>query len=96
MYFLHLIIFWILHHPLILKEDPSISVDCVVFGYDEMRLNALLVKRTLNHSDTSTTTVWTLTGNHIYQEEALEEAAARVLRDLTGLEDVYLELVKEA
>ena len=80
-----------LPNSIILKEDPSISVDCVVFGYDEMRLNALLVKRTLNQSDTSTSTVWTLTGNHIYQKEPLEEAAARVLRDLTGLEDVYLE-----
>lgn len=56
-----------------------------------MRLNTLLVKRTLKRPNNSAITDWTLTGNHIYKEEPLAAAAARVLRDLTGLENIYLE-----
>lgn len=69
-----------------------ISVDCVVFGFDSEGLNVLLVDRALNDSDGNTLfTDMTLTGNHIYEGETIQHAADRILNDLTGLKDIYLE-----
>lgn len=72
-----------------------ISVDCVVFGFDSEKLNVLVVERTL--SDGSGEVEFsdlTLTGNHIYEDETIVEAADRILFDLTGLADIYLEQFK--
>ncbi|MEQ9297923.1 MAG: NUDIX domain-containing protein [Cyclobacteriaceae bacterium] len=78
-----------------MELSSSISVDCVVFGYDEERLNVLLVERTLSDPPSSDfTSDWTLTGNHVYQDETIEAAASRVLFDLTGLTEIYLEQFK--
>ena len=72
-----------------------ISVDCVIFGYDAEKLNVLLVKRTLSDDDqTDLILDWTLTGNHVYEDEAIEEAANRILFELTGFLDIYLEQFK--
>lgn len=70
-----------------------ISVDCVIFGYDFESLNVLLVDRTLKNENTGEIvfTDLTLTGNHIYEHETLDAAAQRILFDLTGLNDIYLE-----
>ena len=72
---------------------PNISVDCVIFGFDFDKLNVILVSRTLNDPDSGEEIIsdFTLTGNHVYREEQLEDAAKRVLFDLTGLENIYLE-----
>lgn len=78
-----------------MELSNSLSVDCVVFGYDEERLNVLLVKRKLSNLPSSEfTSDWTLTGNHVYQDETIESAASRVLFDLTGLSNIYLEQYK--
>ena len=73
-----------------------ISVDCVVFGYDSERLNVLVVNRTLTSQDGSSLihSDYTLTGNHVYEDETIEDAANRILFDLTGLQDIYLEQFK--
>lgn len=74
--------------------NKHLSVDCVVFGYDSKNLNVLLVKRTL--SDESNGYIfyfsdYTLAGNHVYINEKIDAAASRILFDLTGLENIYLE-----
>ncbi|SMO69542.1 hypothetical protein SAMN06265379_10578 [Saccharicrinis carchari] len=77
------------------KLNDYISVDCVVFGFDFEKLNVLVVERTL--SDDSGKVEFsdlTLTGNHIYEDETIVEAADRILFDLTGLYDIYLEQFK--
>lgn len=73
--------------------NPYISVDCVIFGYDEGELFVLLVEREMKDETNGKVRFadLTLTGNHIYQDEELDDAAARVLFDLTGLKEVYLE-----
>ncbi len=73
-----------------------ISVDCVIFGFDFEKLNVLLVDRTLTDNETGDVlfTDHTLTGNHIYEDETIENAAHRVLFELTGLQNVYLEQFK--
>jgi hypothetical protein len=72
--------------------NPNISVDCVIFGYDLKDLNVLLVERTLiSESGEEVFSDHTLLGNHIYEEEDIYDAARRILQDLTGFEDIFLE-----
>ncbi len=67
----------------------------MIFGYDGEELNVLLVERTLSDEIQSDFRPdWTLVGNHIYEEEDILDAASRVLYDLTGLRDIYLEQFK--
>jgi len=75
------------------KIIPNLSVDCVIFGFDSKDLNVLLVERTLiNKIDGSVVfSDYTLTGNHVLINENPNEAAVRILNDLTGLQDIYLE-----
>lgn len=72
--------------------NNTISVDCVIFGFDFEKLNVLLVDRVLLDEKTGDELFsdLTLTGNHIFEHESLEDAAARILFDLTGLENIYL------
>lgn len=72
---------------------PNISVDCVIFGFDFEKLNVILVKRNLTDPKTKQELIsdFTLTGNHVYVDEFLVDAAKRVLFDLTGLHDIFLE-----
>jgi 8-oxo-dGTP diphosphatase len=75
------------------KLMPSNSVDCVIFGFDLEVLKVLLVERTLTDLQTGKIIFsdLTLTGNHIYEDESLEEAARRIVNDLTGLENLVFE-----
>lgn len=79
-----------------MKINNYISVDCVIFGFDFEQLNVLLVERTLRKEETGVVEFddLTLTGNHIYEDEAIDEAANRILFDLTGLQNIYLEQFK--
>lgn len=73
---------------------PNISVDCVVFGFDGQDLNVLLIERELKGDNGET--VWkdhTLSGYHIEREENLDQAAYHILKERTGLKDIYLEQV---
>jgi len=74
------------------RLNNTISVDCVIFGFDFEKLNVLLVDRVLIDDKTGEELFsdLTLTGNHIFENESLEGAAARILFDLTGLENIYL------
>lgn len=67
----------------------AISVDCVIFGFDHNELKVLLIKSDLeNFSDQ-----WSLLGDLVGPGENLDNASYRVLKDRTGLDDVYLEQV---
>ena len=78
------------------KLNNYISVDCVVFGYDSEQLNVLVVERTLSNEDRPVefASDWTLTGNHVYEDETIKQAATRVVYNLTGIEGIYLEQFK--
>lgn len=66
-----------------------VSVDCVIFGLHEGKLNILLIKRRMMPERDK----WSLMGGFVDSDESLDEAAKRVLHQLTGLEDVYMEQV---
>jgi 8-oxo-dGTP diphosphatase len=74
------------------KMVPNISVDCVIFGFDFEKLNVLLVERELiDKSGNVLIKDHTLTGYHIFEDENLDEAAGRILKNLSGLDHIYLE-----
>lgn len=73
--------------------NNHISVDCVVLGFDGARLRVLLVKREGEHLGREYNDL-KLPGSLIYQDEDLDEAAMRVLNELTGVKDVPLKQFK--
>lgn len=71
--------------------NPNNSVDCVIFGFDFEQIKVLLIDRGQNLGNSKK--LRALPGNLIYEEEDLDEAAYRVLEELTGIKDIYLEQV---
>ncbi|MEJ7586967.1 MAG: NUDIX domain-containing protein [Ferruginibacter sp.] len=67
----------------------ALSVDCVIFGFDESKLNVLLIRSDLKKF----TGRWSLLGDLVFPQEDLDAAASRILKKRTGLNDVYLEQV---
>jgi len=67
----------------------ALSVDCVIFGFDENKLKVLLIRSDLKKYMGK----WSLLGDLVGQSEDLDAAAYRILKQRTGLDDVYLEQV---
>lgn len=72
-------------------EHPRhyVSVDCVIFGICDGRLNILLIRRRMMPGKDR----WSLMGGFVGADESLDSAARRILLQLTGLSDVYMEQV---
>lgn len=64
-----------------------VAVDCIIFGFDGKELKLLLVQRAMEPEAGK----WSLMGGFVQQKETIPDAAARVLKKLTGIENVYLE-----
>ena len=69
--------------------NPYVSIDCVVFGFDGKNLKVLLIKRHIDENTGEYNDV-KLPGSIIYMDEDLDEAAIRVLAELTGLKNIPL------
>ncbi|MFZ0282660.1 MAG: NUDIX hydrolase [Bacteroidales bacterium] len=70
--------------------NPHISVDCVIFGFDEGTLKVLLIEREkVPHSHLGGHKL-KLPGSLISENEDLDTSAIRTLQNLTGLENIYL------
>jgi 8-oxo-dGTP diphosphatase len=70
------------------KVNPHVSVDCVIFGFDYNELKVLLIERdTMDKNNFALA----LPGDLIHEDENLNESAMRVLKELTGLENIYLD-----
>jgi ADP-ribose pyrophosphatase YjhB (NUDIX family) len=70
--------------------NPYVSVDCVVFGFDGKALNVLLIERHFHGKDIDNCNDKKLPGSIIFMDEDPDEAAARVLTELTGLKNIPL------
>jgi ADP-ribose pyrophosphatase YjhB (NUDIX family) len=70
-------------------EKFHVAVDSIIFGYDEegRELKVLLLKRNFQPAKGE----WSLMGGFLKNNEGVDEAAKRILNQLTGLSDVYME-----
>jgi len=67
-----------------------LAVDCVVLGYEDEELKVLLYPRGFEPVKGK----WSLMGGFVGEDESAEEAACRVLRQITGLDNIFLEQVE--
>lgn len=63
-----------------------VAVDCIIFGFIESELKLLLIKRIIEPCKG----LWSLAGGFVGPQESMDEAANRILFDLTGLKDLYM------
>lgn len=68
-------------------EQPAVTVDLVIFTVNEEKLKVLLVKRA--HEPFAG--VWSIPGGFLKAGESLDGAAIRVMKEKTGVKEVYLE-----
>jgi 8-oxo-dGTP diphosphatase len=64
-----------------------VAVDSIIFGFDGSDYKILLIQRGFAPEKEK----WSLMGGFVQMNESVDEAANRILKQLTGLEDVYLE-----
>ncbi|MEI7897626.1 MAG: NUDIX domain-containing protein [bacterium] len=69
--------------------NPHVSVDCVVFGFEFGKLDVLLIERNMVFEGVEYKDL-KLPGDLVRKDEDLDIAASRVLKELTGLENIYL------
>lgn len=71
------------------REHPTfhVAVDSIIFGFDQGELKLLIHKRQFEPARGE----WSLFGGFVQKDESLDEAANRILHELTGLRDVYME-----
>ncbi len=65
----------------------ALTVDCVVFGFDEGELKVLLIQRALDPFKGR----WALPGGFVRVDETIDTAARRELQEEAGLKNVFLE-----
>lgn len=66
------------------KYHPGFSVDCVVITYHQRKVKILLNKSEIMGS-------WMLPGGFVGKDEDVDDAVHRILRERTGLKDIYLQ-----
>ncbi len=66
-----------------------VAVDCIVFGLDRGELSLLLARRRFEPERGK----WSLMGGFVESHESIDDAASRVLTELTGLQNVYMDQV---
>ena len=66
-----------------------LSVDCIIFGFDEGKLKILIGKRQMDPGRGE----WSLYGGFVNGNESVDDAASRTLYELTGLRNLYMRQV---
>lgn len=66
------------------EYHPGLSIDCVIFGFQDDELKILLLK--INNLKK-----WAVPGGFLKKNEEIVDAANRILQERTGLEEIYLE-----
>ncbi|MDD3319975.1 MAG: NUDIX domain-containing protein [Paludibacter sp.] len=71
------------------KDSFLIAVDCIIMGFRENELNILIARRPFEPLKGG----WSLMGGFVNSVESINEAAARVLGEFTGIEDIFMEQI---
>lgn len=66
-----------------------VSVDCIILGINRGELSLLLTRRAFEPEMGK----WSLMGGFVDKDESVDQAAKRVLHELTGLSDIYMQQV---
>ncbi|GAA0523685.1 NUDIX hydrolase [Chitinophaga japonensis] len=64
-----------------------VAVDCIIFGFENDRLKLLIIQRKVHPRLGE----WSLVGGFVQEQESTADAAARVLRQTTGLQHIYMD-----
>ena len=67
-----------------------VATDCIVFGFDRGELKLLIFRRRVEPDKGK----WSLIGSFVNLNEDVDEAAQRVLTEITGLKDIFFEQSK--
>jgi ADP-ribose pyrophosphatase YjhB (NUDIX family) len=70
-------------------KEILVAIDCIIFGFSNNDLKVLLLKRDFEPAKGQIS----LIGGFVRENESLDDAAARILNELTGLKDIYLEQI---
>ncbi len=79
----------IIQHEVEQNKRIALSADCAIFGFAENKLKVLLIRCDIKKFKGQ----WSLLGDLIHPEEDLDSAAYRILKQRTGLDDIFLEQV---
>ncbi|MBF4486082.1 NUDIX domain-containing protein [Flavobacterium sp. CSZ] len=71
-------------------EIDGMTIDCVIFGFNKASLEVLLVQ----HAEGESIGKWGLLGGYMKREESADDAAHRIVYELTSLDNIYLEQLK--
>ncbi|MBQ3752061.1 MAG: NUDIX hydrolase [Prevotella sp.] len=66
-----------------------VSVDCIIFGFDEGKLKVLIGRRQMDPGRGE----WSLYGGFVAADESIDDAATRTVSELTGLNNLYMRQV---
>lgn len=64
---------------------PQVSIDCVIFGFQDNQLKVLIPKLIYKGD------FWALPSGFVLQDEDVDQAAERILRERTEIKNIYLE-----
>jgi 8-oxo-dGTP diphosphatase len=70
-----------------IHDKNFVAIDSIIFGFDQAKLKLLLIKRKMPPMEGH----WSLMGGFVSATESVDDAAYRILEDLTGLRSIFLE-----
>lgn len=71
------------------EQKILLSVDCIIFGFEQNKLKVLIGKRKMDPGRGE----WSLYGGFVRNDESIEDAANRTLHELTGMRNMYMRQV---
>lgn len=69
------------------NDKMYVATDCIIFGFEKGKLKLLIFKRRIEPRSGE----WSLVGSFVKLNEDVSHAAQRVLTEITGLENVFME-----
>lgn len=64
-----------------------LSIDCIILGFEDEKLKVLLIQRAVEPEKEK----WGLPGGFILNNEDIDSASSRILREMTGVKDIFME-----